>query len=258
MTTPQIRAPRPFTSGDDFVLWIRRFESYASAMKIADDQMSAAVLALLDDVMFRAFDLLALADDDVKDFKKLKEALTKRFASSAGIHELRFLLGQRIQEEGETIDEFADALIHLANQAYPTMDTKLKMELARDRFVAGIKEEYIQESLLGALPETLDEAREKAKNVEAARTARRRMRTTTVTACTMVGSEATNAINVPRRELGCSDDSLAEAVRCNTEVLEKLLTQMNTIGSGRRTGRRSSRPPVCWQCGRQGHLQQNC
>ena len=173
---PLIRTPRPYSVGDDFALWIRRFEAYTRAVRIPDDKLSDALLALLDDAAFRAFDLLGLPEETVKDYKQLVDALKKRFAPGAGQQELRFLLGQRVQEAGETLDGFADALIHLANRAYPAMESKLRMELARDRFVAGVQEEYIQEALLRSPPETLDQARETAKCAEAAQAARRRMR----------------------------------------------------------------------------------
>ena len=117
--TPQIRAPRPYSVGDDFALWVRRFEAYSRAVKIPDDKLSDALLALLDDAAFRAFDLLGLEEATAKDYKQLVEALRKRFAPCAGQQELRFLLGQRVQEAEETLDAFADALIHLANRAYP-------------------------------------------------------------------------------------------------------------------------------------------
>lgn len=109
---PLIRTPRPYSVGDDFALWIRRFEAYTRAVRIPDDKLSDALLALLDDAAFRAFDLLGLPEETVKDYKQLVDALKeKRFAPGAGQQELRFLLGQRLQEAGETLDGFADALI---------------------------------------------------------------------------------------------------------------------------------------------------
>ena len=176
MATPsQVRAPRQFAVGDDFTLWIRRFEAYARAVKIPKEGLSDALLALLDDAAFRAFDLLGLDDDTTRDFKLLTEALKKRFAPSTSTQELRFQLGEREQGPGETLEEYADGLINLANRAYPTLDVSLRMELARDRFIAGIRNERIQEALLQSPPATLDEAKETARRMEAAQAARKRM-----------------------------------------------------------------------------------
>ena len=69
---PLIRTPRPYSklnvTGDDFALWIRRFEAYTRAVRIPDDKLSDALLALLDDAAFRAFDLLGLPEETVKDY----------------------------------------------------------------------------------------------------------------------------------------------------------------------------------------------
>ena len=120
-------------------------------------------MALLDDAAFRAYDLLALDAAIIADYKLLVNALRKRFSASTSQQELRWLFGQRLQGAEESIDVFADALIHLSNRAYPDVDQTLRMELSRDRFVAGIRDEHIQDALLRAPPETLDAARDHAK-----------------------------------------------------------------------------------------------
>ena len=145
-------------------------------MRIPNDKLPDALLALLDDAVFRAYDLLGLDKGVVRDFKQLMKALSKRFAPSTGQQELRFLLGQWQQEAREMLDDFADALIHLTNQSYPTLEPKLRMELARDQFVAGVRSEHVQEALLKTAPETLDHARQTAKRIEAAQAARKIMR----------------------------------------------------------------------------------
>lgn len=272
MATPlQIRAPRPYSAGDDFALWIRRFEAYARSVKIPDDKLPDALLALLDDAAFRAYDLLGLDESVVRDFKQLTKALSKRFAPSTGQPELRFLLGQRQQEAGETLDDFADALIHLANQSYPTLEPKLRMELARDRFVAGVRSEHVQEALLKSPPETLDHARETAKRMEAAQAARKLMRPkrsdvlAVTTADTQDEGELTvteSADHVQQRVAAVAthrqDDSLMEAVRRNTEMLERLLGQMTLSGNTTQRPPPRRRAPTCWRCGQRGHIRREC
>ena len=48
-----VKAPKLYAVGSDFSLWVNRFESYAKAVKIAVEQISDALLALLDDAAFR-------------------------------------------------------------------------------------------------------------------------------------------------------------------------------------------------------------
>ena len=66
-----VKAPKPYAVGSDFSLWVKRFESYAKAVKVADEQISDALLSLLDDSAFRAFDLLGLTEEQVRDYKQL-------------------------------------------------------------------------------------------------------------------------------------------------------------------------------------------
>ena len=122
--------------------------------------MSDALLALLDDAAFRAFDLLGLTEAVRADYKHLVEALSRRFASTTGEPALCFQLGQRHQEAAETLDEFADALLDLA---YPELDSDVRMRLARDRFVAGVRADYIQENFLQTPPDSLEDVRKVAK-----------------------------------------------------------------------------------------------
>lgn len=105
------------------------------------------------------------------------------------------------------------------------------MRLACDRFVAGMRADYIQENLLQTPPDSLEDARRVAKRLEA-----------------MV----THA-----------DHALLEAVQQNTIAVQRLVEQMATIQSrnsvtaGRRPSGGRSRNR-CWKCGEPGHLRSNC
>ncbi len=169
---------------------MRRFEAYARAARIPQEQLADALLLLLDDGAFRAFDLLGLTAAQITDYKELLGALTKRFAPDAGESELRFRLGQRSQQPTECLDEFADSLLDLANRAYPELETEVRMRLARDRFPAGVWEDYIQEHLLQTGPETLEEAWKDAKRLEAARTTRKQMQAAVKSAVNSIGHQS--------------------------------------------------------------------
>ncbi len=268
MASGQIRGPKPYAVGGDFALWVRRFEAYSKAVRIPDEQMCNALLALLDDDAFRAFDLLQLSAAEVADYKRLVEALSLRFASTAGEAELRFQLSQRCQLPAETLDQFADALIDLTNRAYPALEQAVRAGLARDRFIAGVSADYIQESLLEKAPETLDKAREHAKRLEAARIARRRMQTGKATVHS-VGNDAPSEEPRVAAATGARQDELTELVRRNTETMQELLRQMTAATGGvhqlqpkmfqnRQRQARARPQPTCWTCGERGHLRRNC
>ena len=100
------------------------------------------------------------------------------------------------------------------------------MELAGDRFIAGLRDDRLQEALMQRETEqleNLDEARKAAKRLEAAQLAWKKMRTKTAEVCltesTLLTSSDVNAVRAGAR------DELAEAVRQNTKMLQQLLTR---------------------------------
>ena len=52
-------------------MWLKRFVSYARALKLEEGHMCDAMLSLLDDAAFRAYDLLGLGESDTQDYKLL-------------------------------------------------------------------------------------------------------------------------------------------------------------------------------------------
>ena len=167
--------PKPFSLKDDFTLWIRCFESYSQVAKITKDVMPDMLLSLLDDSAFRAYDQLGLAAEVTSNYmtnysESYKDGLILVLVKL----NYGYSWDSGSKQPSETLDEFCDALIHLANRAYPDLDVDVRMNLVRDR-IAGVKAEYIQDRLLEMALKSLDSAREMAKRLEAARSARKQM-----------------------------------------------------------------------------------
>ena len=273
MATAHFRGPKPYSPAADFTLWVQRFEAYARAAKVPEEQLSDALLALLDDAAFRAFDLLGLTAAVRADYKELIKALSRRFAPATGEPALRFQLGQRRQGSAEPLDEFADAVLDLANRAYPELGPDVRMRLARDRFVAGVQADYIQESLLQTAPESLEEARKAAKRLEAARAARKQMQTASrATTVHSLESDIDGKVDALTEHglkvtaVAHADQALLVAVQQNTMAVQRLVEQMatlqatttrNTAPAGRKLARGRSWN-CCWKCGEPGHLRRNC
>ena len=255
-----VKAPKPYAVGSDFSLSVKRFESYAKAVKVADEQISDALLSLLDDSAFRAFDLLGLTEEQVRDYKQLVGALKKRFAPTTGEAELRFQFGQRCQKPSESFDEFVDAIVDLVNRAYPEMEAGTRMNLVRDRFIAGVRADFIQERLLQQAPVSLDEARRIAKELYAARAARKRMQTSATEIYNLPTSSDQEEIKPSGVAVISTNVELQHAVQRNTEILEQLGRQIKLLQTNRPMVpvRYSAKQVRCWICGKLGHIKRNC
>ena len=92
-----------------------------------DKQLFKALLAHLDDTVFCAYDLLKLSEETAADYKELVVLASERFSPSTRLQKLWWHLSQGVQEAEESLDAFADALIHLANLGYPKLPQPYKL-----------------------------------------------------------------------------------------------------------------------------------
>ena len=173
-STTSIWMPKRYTISEDFDLWISRFESYCRAAKVAD-AAKCDVLAALDDDAFKAVDSLALSDAVLADYDQLKSAIKNRFSPMSSF-ELHFNLRRRRQKDGEDFDNFAEELSRLATKAYPELAAKTRLEVVRDQFIEGLRDEYIQERLLQEAPEDVKAALKLAKQLRSAKAAQRSLK----------------------------------------------------------------------------------
>ena len=172
-----VRLPKLFTREDDFELWLKRFEMYASITKLKGDVKIASLLSLLDERCFRLYEMVELSQDEQEDYdtvtRALRMVLQKHTTSEP---ELRYTFVQRRQQETEDAEEFGNALVELANKAYKQKSKDLRQELIRDQFIQGLRDDYIQERLLQEHPETYAQALMIARTLESARKARKALR----------------------------------------------------------------------------------
>ncbi len=82
MATAHLRGPKPYVVGRDFSLWMHRFEAYARAARIPQEQLADALLSLLDDRTFRAFDLLGLTMAQITYYRE------QLGHSQSGLHQM--------------------------------------------------------------------------------------------------------------------------------------------------------------------------
>ena len=234
-TSTQIRPPKLFNIGNDFELWLKRFENYVRCVGLPNAAKGDALLMSLDERAFRAADQLGL-DPETQTYATIKDKLLQRFASRSSAPELRFELSQRRQQPDESLEDFAGVLADLAATGHRNLGPTLQDSLARDQFIAGISSEYIQDRLLTDAPETLDESLQLERQLEMAKLARERMRNGNKNGPAQpqkpelpVSDKEVAAVGSEQME---TQSNLCEAVRANTEALRTLMDQLSLSREG--------------------------
>ena len=136
------------------------------------------------------------------------------------------------------------------------------MILVRDRFIAGVKAEYIQDRLLEMAPKSLDSDREIAKRLEEARSARKQMQMASGTRVFNLQTDETERITTTTLDVKTAPSSsdIVEVLRKNTETLGRLADHFSKLRlepAEIHPPRRRSRSQICWKCGESGHLMRN-
>ena len=234
------------------------------------------LLAALDDDAFRAVDALGLSDEVRNGYSDLKAALKKRFSPTTCKFELRFQLRRRIQQEGESFDDFADALTRQGSRALPDIESKARSEIIRDQFIEGIRDSYIQERLLQDAPSTLEEALKTARKLGAARSAQQSLRTTT--AAELRVNAVSENFNLQQEVKRTVQEALRDyfpvqgSGPAEVQSIQQRATSRFFPGRGRGRGRghgymgnQSTQPsrtpdgrPICFKCGELGHIRIHC
>jgi len=101
-------------------------------------------------------------------YVKLKLVLTNMAMKGATPIQRRTIFNSRVQQEGESVTDFGSALVTLVAQAYPTHSTQHKLEAIQTQFIAGLRDQWLQEKLYRKTPKTLQETLDKAEELEQA------------------------------------------------------------------------------------------
>ncbi|XP_062506137.1 uncharacterized protein LOC134182720 isoform X2 [Corticium candelabrum] len=106
------------TGVKDWERWIRRFERFRQASGLAEKTDETQTLGL--------------NEEQKKDYKTVKETMTSFFVKTRNIIYERAKFNQRVQFEGEPVDEFITSLYSLVEHC---SYGELTNEMIRDRLV---------------------------------------------------------------------------------------------------------------------------
>lgn len=168
---PRPTKPAKYVTTMNFNLWLQSFNAFCDAVDIPEDERRPHLLALLDlSTAYAAVDKLDLpADMDYGDFTA---RLVDRFTMHRTIQDYRCELSNRDQLERESAESYGDELLELARNAFPNADADTRNELAKDRFLKGVRvTDTIRERLYLQQPADLTEAIRTVRQLEAAQKA---------------------------------------------------------------------------------------
>ena len=162
------RPPRVFSVGQNFKTWLAQFTQYANLVQVKNFERRAYLLNLLDQPAFRAVEMLRLPD--TLSFEDFAVKLTESFDSGKTREDYKLQLRARCQKPSEDMESYGDALMELAEIAYPEAGYSFKVELARDQFMQGLSiSDDLRERLLMSQPGSLTEAIGVVRQLESAR-----------------------------------------------------------------------------------------
>ena len=250
-----VRPPPKFSSSDDFALWLRRFNLYLEEAEIPREKRARELLSLLDDSAFRVVGQLGLIETD--DYNVLKQSLERQFSPQGNELEWQYKLQNRRQKPGEMLTDFAGELRYLVDKAYPKWNPEHRLEVARNQFIQGLESPSVQLILMKEMPKTLDVAVELAQHqcrIEAAQKQLCRPVVAPVKERLDVHSEEESDVNALQlRDLSKQIAKLSDELAC--------LKQQNSFRgyAPRRVWQQKYRDaPICWNCGKKGHLRRMC
>eukprot|EP00731_Ephydatia_muelleri_P004049 Em0002g225a len=188
-----------------------------------------------------------------------------------------------MQKPGEQLVEFAGELRVLADRAYPRWSSEHRQEALRNQFMQGVRSSSIQLRLMKEMPPTLDDALKLASQLEAVEEAQKRLQKDrckteslaltddTVADPDSCTSNATSGPGQQQYERESLEKRLSRQLRQAEADVQKLSTQVqqllkeSTMNTRRRpansrdnTGQKRTDGPVCWGCGKKGHVKRDC
>ena len=156
-----------FSCSDDWPKWIRRFDRFREASKLATKSQERQVNTLIYSMGDKADDILAsfaLSADERKQYTTIKEKFDRYFVKKHNVIFERAKFNLRRQQKGETVDNFITDLHCLAEHcAYG----ELHSEMILNRIVVGLLDDGLSEKMQLDPNLTLERAVSMARQSEA-------------------------------------------------------------------------------------------
>jgi ribosomal protein L32 len=232
--------------GEDLDLWLAFVQTHAVIRKLANDERSGLMMERLRGraQAWIAAKFFPLQEDKLPTPKEIEDTLRKVFGPLPNVDRL----SDRVQEPGESVEEFAAEFSYLLEvHAHGLSDTEKCAKFIR------ALQPHLKKFVLSQGPASLDEAIELA---------RRRQQ-----ALGETSKKTSEALLVESKEdrLTTSMDALTKTLNAVLARLTDVSTQQtHDTSAQKRTTRRSHNMRtthgriICYQCGKAGHIRREC
>jgi hypothetical protein len=239
---PVLNKPPMFKQGQDFQLWLERFNLYLDEVNIPALNRRAELMKFLDlDGAFRVVHSMDLVAG--LTYEQFCGRLANRFALYRTADDAKMAFMARNQLTTESIEDFADFLAKLAREAYPEpiYNGQSRAEQVFERFRHGVRTTPdVRERLFTERPAGVQGALELVRNVELGRRQ-------------LVSNghslDAGAQLRVTREEL--------QEMCHQVSMLKKQVLQPVPAPNGQGVGRPEG-SPLCLYCGAVGHYAAVC
>ena len=146
-------------SGTKFVQWTKDLERLKIALNADDERMRFMALQTLSGQAAEYASSLIRAEPDLS-WDRLKRQLRDRYSDLADVLYARQRLKRLSQKKGESVQNFFQRILSLAEESYPGQDIRqpVLQEQLMEIFVDGLTEASMAKRLLRVRPDTLNHA----------------------------------------------------------------------------------------------------
>ena len=208
--------------------WIKSIEKYAVLVN-ANDERKKLIAYQTSSAAVSGFIHRYMQANAGHTWDQMKQQLATRFSDVTDAQMALSLLRQVRQKQGETIQNYAERILSLAEDAYDNQGGNAVERQLIDIFVDGLQNDQLKMKILRDQPNTLQGA-------------------------VVV---ATNEVNLRTRvQLSHSASSKEQPMEVDHSRGQKFRyrNRFHKVNSTE-----SHRPPIrCWNCGQQGHISRDC
>lgn len=254
---PHKMRPQPFGGEAPWDAYKLQFEMLAEINRWSDGEKATFLAVNLRGPALTV--LTNLPPEGRRTYTTLVAALDKRFGMAHQTELNRMKLRSRMRKPEESLQELAGDVERLAHLAYPDAADDMLEIIVKDQFLDALRDDDLRLRIRQNRPTTLNEALERALELESYQVANRQ-RSKTVRevqleqVSTKIGGEE-HFVNKTGVDMG----PLEKLQQCLLEAIQRCTEGTSSTAIPRDSTPRSNRRGLhCWGCGEEGHIRRFC